>query len=584
MKRKIIRILVLEMMLFLIIALKSTVEANSIDSINMDIYIDSSGNANVTETWKCNTNSGTECYHPYYNLGNSKITNLTVSSDEREYSTINSWRTSDSFERKSYKCGINNISKGTEICWGISKYGQNTYKVKYRITNFVSNLTDSQMVYWTLIPYEFSNTIKEAKVKIYSDNSFEDTIPVWGYGNYGGLCYVNYGAIYMQSNGSLTSDEYMTILAKFPKGMFNSNNNLNESFEYYYQKAQDGAEVYNKNGNKENNLKVLIFPFIFSFIMNIIPVVLIFIVIFKGLGKSNYYGFDYGKEGKKIGKNVPYFRDIPCEGNLFKSYYIAYQYNLIKNKSDLLGAILLKWIKDGLIRTENKQGRFFTKKEDTIIVLGDRENKKFDNSLESDLFEMMYIASEDGILENKEFERWCKKSFSKILGWFDDILSKQRSALVEEGYIEKQNRKFWGIKYIATKRIKDEAEKIEGLKRYLLEYTLIKDRQAIEVEVFENYLIFAQMLGIAKKVSKEFKTLYPELIEKTNFANYEVIEYINYSSLRGIQKADNAKAAHKAASSYSSGGGGFSSGGGGSGSFGGGGGGGRIPLILRCFN
>ena len=178
MKRKIIRILVLEMMLFLIIALKSTVEANSIDSINMDIYIDSSGNANVTETWKCNTNSGTECYHPYYNLGNSKITNLTVSSDEREYSTINSWRTSDSFERKSYKCGINNISKGTEICWGISKYGQNTYKVKYRITNFVSNLTDSQMVYWTLIPYEFSNTIKEAKVKIYSDNSFEDTIPV----------------------------------------------------------------------------------------------------------------------------------------------------------------------------------------------------------------------------------------------------------------------------------------------------------------------------------------------------------------------------------------------------------------------
>lgn len=107
------------------------------------------------------------------------------------------------------------------------------------------------MVYWTLIPHKFSDTIKEAKIKIYSDNAFEDTISVWEYGNYGGHCYVNNGAIYMQSNGKLASDEYMPLLAKFPKGMFNSNNNLNNSFEYYFQKTQDGAKGYQERKQSE---------------------------------------------------------------------------------------------------------------------------------------------------------------------------------------------------------------------------------------------------------------------------------------------------------------------------------------------
>ena len=44
----------------------------------MDIYVDNNGDAYVTETWKCNVTQGTEVYHPYYNLGNSVIKDLTV--------------------------------------------------------------------------------------------------------------------------------------------------------------------------------------------------------------------------------------------------------------------------------------------------------------------------------------------------------------------------------------------------------------------------------------------------------------------------------------------------------------------------
>ena len=91
-------------------------------------------------------------------------------------------------------------------------------------------------------------------------------------------------------------------------------------------------------------------------------------------------------------------------------------------------------------------------------------------------------------------------------------------------------------------------------------------------------MVFAQMLGIAKEVSKEFKELYPEVIEQSNFSSYDNIIFINACASRGISSAQIAKSR---AESYSSGGGGFSSGGGGGGSFGGGGGGRRFPLKNR---
>ena len=151
--------------------------------------------------------------------------------------------------------------------------------------------------------------------------------------------------------------------------------------------------------------------------------------------------------------------------------------------------------------------------------------------------------------------------------------------LVEEGLIKVEERVrlkvFKNKVKVATPELKQEAIELAGLKRYLNEYTLIKEREAIEVHLFEEYLVFAQIMGIAKKVAKQFKDIYPEIIEKSSFTSYDYILFVHMSSHRGISAARSAKSR---AESYSSGGGGFSSGGGGGGSFGGGGGGRRISL------
>lgn len=575
--KKILKISLIFIFCLLIFSISENVKANSISKIAMDIYVDNNGNATINETWTCTTNNGTEVYHPYYNLGKSEIENLTVKENGRTYQTLSSWNTSGTLSEKAYKCGINKITNGVELCWGISSYDSHVYEVSYTISNFIAELQDSQMLYWTFIPYDFSDSIGSAYIKVHTDFDIPDSVDVWGYGNYGGTAYVYDGYIEMQSDGRLATDEYMTMLVKFPSNTFNTSNSLNHNFDYYYEMAEEGSTKYNEK--PESILSKILH--VITFLFNFIPVLIVIFAFGMGISAINASRLHFGKEGKKMPSDLPYYRDIPCNKDIFRAYYIGYNYGLLKNKTDLLGAIILKWIKDSVIRIEQKEGEGIFKKENVIIYLNETNpSVSISNETERRLFDMLYTASHDGILENKEFEKWCNKSYSRVLKWFDKILNEQKRKLIEEGLItveEKKTFKIFKNKIdVATPALKEEAIQLAGLKKFLKEYTLIKDREAIEVTLFEEYLIYAQMMGIAKQVAKEFKDVYPEIIEQSKFTSYDNIIIINSYAAHGISTA---RSAESRARNYSSGGGGFSSGGGGGGSFGGGGGRRRFPLI-----
>ncbi len=574
-KLKIILVLIFA---FIIFAIFEKCEANSINKISMDIAIDDNGTASVTEIWDCNASQGTEVYHPYYNLGNSTFSNLAVSDNGTDYQTLSSWNTVGTLSSKANKCGIHTISNGIELCWGISQYGTHKYIVKYNISNFVSTLTDSQMIYWTLIPYNFSSEIGSAYIKIHTNFNISSNVGVWGYGNYGGTAYVYNGYIEMQSKGKLSTDQYMTILVQFPSGTFSKNTNkLNNNFNYYLNMAENGSAKYVKSSNTTSSSKFL---FILVYIMMVLALFLFYFLINKGVPPLKFYfntsksNIKFGIGEKSIPNDIPYFRDIPCDGDLFEAYYIAYQYNILKNKNDIFGAIILKWLKDSLIKIGKKEAGLIFKKENIIIILNETNISSITNKKERQLFYMLKDASKDGILENHEFENWCYSSYSRVLRWFDDIAYEQRDNLVAKGLIA-SNLKNYGfysqITYSATSKLKEEAIKLAGLKKFLLDYSTIVEKTIVEVKLFEKYLIFAQIFGIAKQVSAEFKELYPEVIEQSCYQSFDNIVYLNmYTS----HWASSAYIAKNQAEARASGGGGFSSGGGGGGSFGGGGGGG----------
>ena len=567
--KKVFKILFFALLAYALFTLGKTVSANSINRISMDIFVDSNGNANVTETWNCYSNQSTEIYHPYYNLGNSRITNLSVSMDSTQFETLSSWDTSASFDEKAYKAGINRVSNGVELCWGISEYGTNIYTVNYTITNFVSNLTDSQMIYWTLIPYDFSDSIGQVFINISSDLYFPSSIDVWGYGNEGGTAYVDNGTITMTSEGTLNRNEYMTILVKLPSGTFNTKNNLNQNFEYYYNLAEEGV---NRNETVENTV-ITILPFI------IFIIIMVFAIVTSKLGSSQEQRLNFENNGNKLPKtkDIPYFRDIPCNKDLFQAFFIGYQFKIVKKRTDLLGSVILKWVRDKKVTLKKDEG----KSSKTSIILNEELISSLEDEDEQKLYKMFFEASKDGILEDSEFTKWCNTNYSKILGWFDTIIDKEKDKLVKDGLLlEKPKTLFKSAKYTVTPELRQQALNIAGLKKYLNDYTLISEREAPDVVLFEDYLILAQMFGIADKVAENFKKLYPDLITETNFYSYDNINFVHIYAVHAMTSAHSAH--YAAASRYSGGGGGFSVGGGGGGSFGGGGGRRRLPLIF-CF-
>ena len=189
----------------------------------------------------------------------------------------------------------------------------------------------------------------------------------------------------------------------------------------------------------------------------------------------------------------------------------------------------------------------------------------------------MLQASVDGKLEQYEFSNWCSSNYSKILGWFDDVIYDETLELVKLGkitYRSASTMKVFNYKYFdVDASMMEEAEKVAGLKKFLKEFTLIKEREPIEVQLWNEYLMYAQMFGIADEVAEQFQKLYPEIVDYMNTTGYDYndVFFINSITRNGIKSASTARSR---AISYSSGGGGFSSGGGGGGSFGGGGGGG----------
>ena len=567
--KKVFKILFFALLAYALFTLGKTVSANSINRISMDIFVDSNGNANVTETWNCYSSQSTEIYHPYYNLENSEITNLSVSMDSTQFETLSSWDTSASFDEKAYKAGINRVSNGVELCWGISEYGTNIYTVNYTITNFVSNLTDSQMIYWTLIPYDFSDSIGQVFINISSDLYFPSSIDVWGYGNEGGTAYVDNGTITMTSEGTLNRNEYMTILVKLPSGTFNTKNNLNQNFEYYYNLAEEGV---NRNETVENTV-ITILPFI------IFIIIMVFAIVTSKLGSSQEQRLNFENNGNKLPKtkDIPYFRDIPCNKDLFQAFFIGYQFKIVKKRTDLLGSVILKWVRDKKVTLKKDEG----KSSKTSIILNEELISLLEDEDEQKLYKMFFEASKDGILEDSEFTKWCNTNYSKILGWFDTIIDKEKDKLVKDGLLlEKPKTLFKSAKYTVTPELRQQALNIAGLKKYLNDYTLISEREAPDVVLFEDYLILAQMFGIADKVAENFKKLYPDLITETNFYSYDNINFVHIYAVHAMTSAHSAH--YAAASRYSGGGGGFSVGGGGGGSFGGGGGRRRLPLI-SCF-
>ena len=319
--------IIFTLVLFLV---PSIILANEIYNIDMNIYVDNNGTAHVTEEWTTNLIQGTEGYKPYYNLGESKISNFKVSMNGKEYTYNSDYNINASLNEKKYKNGFHYIDNGVELCFGITNYGKNTYTLSYDISNFVVNTSDGyQMIYWTLFPYDYNPSPERVYIKIYSDFKYADTLDVWGYGKYGAPTYVYDGYIEMDSESTVYSSEYMTLLVKFPENTFTLNTTVDKTFDEYLNMANEGATTYKVQ--KKNFFQKLL-----SYIPVLIGASIPFAIVFIAIRSSIVNGYGY-KNNKVINKKeTPLFRDIPCN----KDIYYANTLTKLNNEIFLVSGII----------------------------------------------------------------------------------------------------------------------------------------------------------------------------------------------------------------------------------------------------
>ena len=137
-----------------------------------------------------------------------------------------------------------------------------------------------------------------------------------------------------------------------------------------------------------------------------------------------------------------------------------------------------------------------------------------------------------------------------------------------------------------TKRGCNDYAKWKSFKKFLKDFGRFDEKELPEITLWERYLVYASIFGIADHVGKTMKVKFSEINPDVNSGDFW-FDYMLYSNLNhsvnscvhssvnnATSKVNEARAAEISNSSNSSGGGfggGFSSGGG----FGGGGGGGR---------
>ena len=541
-----------------VLAGTSAVSAQSIRDIDIRAVLQKDGSARITQVWDVEVVDGTEWYVPVENLGKMSITDLSVSEYGRPFiSEGRRWDVDRSLEEKSGRCGIVEKRNGVELCWGQGSYGPHVWTAEFTAHGLVQSFTDADGFNFQFVNPGLLAPPQHVKVTLVNGTGGPewtyDNTRVWGFGSYGDINVQN-GAIVYESLEPFSYGSSVIVLARFEKGLFAPTVDQDFSFDELREKALEGSS-YGENDRTATFLKWLFALLALGSVFTAIRA-----AVLQALGYK-YKKSMYGKT-----KITEWFREAPMGGNLFASSFVmdnGWRFAGPSSSKNLIGAFFLRWILDGKVKVQpdpNKAKR---------VNLAFTPGLTFDDDVEGALYNMAVEASGGNlVLESGEFEKWSEKNYKKFLAWPDRAKARGRSILHEKNLLQ----------YGSTTNDdgKVQACRVVEFMNFLKDFTLHQERGAGEVGLWKDYLVFAQLFGIADKVAEQFQKLYPKEFQEVT----ESVGLDPNSMMRTIRLNNNmtTSAMNRAVSKYQAGSikgtGGHTSFGGGGGFSGGGFGGG----------
>ena len=524
--------------------------------INVTLY--KSGVALIHECWDVHTgNDITEWYLPRENLGDIEIMNFSVLSDKQQLTDDGEWDVDRSRRQKAGKYGIVHKRNGVELCWGIGEYGDHIYDAFYIMTNTVKSLNDYDCFHMQLVNDELKAPPQHVRVSIFPDEKMDvqlDTTNTraWGFGYNGTVSFVEGGGVVFESSAPFGYYSSVIALLRFDKGIFDSPSVQERDFEEVLDRAMDGASFDDDEYEEEDDEMLGIF----SFLMMLIG----YLTVRKGYRVAS--GKVSRREKKKFlgatENDVTWYRDIPMKGDLIAADYALSRLGEDRKKNALASAEILRMIYQGYLDVrKDADGKI------EITFAESKTGKGEMDAVASELWSMMLEASgNDRVLQDKEFSAWSNKNKKRLYSWTEKMSLMGKKHFRDNGWMQPTSSK-------TTPEGQLEAQHLVGFRKYLNDFTLTGQREAVEVHLWQDYLIYGALLGIADKVAKQLKDIDPVLFEQTIGYDYTTFS----GALNSMSRLSNAiTSANRSyvSSTYS---GGSSRGGfGGHSSFGGGGG------------
>lgn len=556
-----LRRIVSAVLVLLALFIPSHAFAADFESWDTVVTLAEDGTGLIETTWVSTEEDGTEKYIVIDNLPpEMELFDFEVSDERGAYEREEGdWNVDRSRAEKAMRYGIHQNGTAKELCWGYGEYGKHTYKIRYKIKNLVFHLQDADALNFMFLNRDMSEYPAHASLEIHGPKPFrEDDVRMWAFGFDGTIHRTEEGFIRVEANEGIPWNGHLTVLLSFPKGYFNSTMTLDERFEDVLTRSLEGSSydsdiaLGNDDEWEEDDSSDL-----FAFIP--------FLVIFVGvLGR---------RKCKKKPKNKyrgEYYHEVPYEGPF---YDIAYFLDdMGASDREFLSAFFLKWVMEERIRTtEAAKKTLFGKEQKAFEILKIDSDEM--SKVEKKIWKMFAkAAGEDQKLDPKEFNRYVRSNASTYRQNMDALVANSEVLMKRENYLTTKS----GFLGISKTKMTETGEMLEGnlyrFKNYLKDYSLLSERESMNVHIWDQFMIYAATFGILEEVYKEFSKLYPEYREVTHLSP-DVIFYSNYYSTQ-IAHAAARQAQMDSFARASSGGGGFSSFGGGGGSFGGGSGGG----------
>lgn len=527
---------------------------SDVDSLRINVELRDDGAALVTETWRINVSDDiSEWYLVADNMGRMTIEDLRVCDETgNEYVNEGEWNVNRSRARKAGRCGLVTKSDGYEICWGVGSSGWHTYMVRYLLTGLVKGHEDLDGFNHMFVardlgssPQSIVLTIRKPGLELTTENT-----KVWAFGFHGEI-HVEDGAVVARTTEPFTRRSALIAMVGFEKGLFHPALTESRTFDEVRQTAMEGSDYREPDKDGDFWIGLLVG----------LGVVLSVFVSVKMIVKT------VKRKRELLGggmRNVAWFRDAPLGGDLKKSSNIllAFSGNTMLERQNLIAAYITRLFYRGAFEIVPQPGKSKPLMRIRELEVDDSTDSRSDAGLESRLYSFIKeAAGEDGILQKNELQRWANRHGEALYDWGVDA---------------------WNGVTIWTMKPED-ARQVFGLRRYLKDFTMIKDRGVVEVKLWNNYLIFASLYGIADQLMKDFRKVCPEYFTLSSAARlldddvttFMIWNMINMTS-RDFNTAASTYEASRSNDSGSgwSGGGGMASWGGGGGFSGGGSGGG----------